>query len=41
MAYVSNNRLYITNITVLGGVTVGQWSMETAEGGLAFRWIGE
>lgn len=41
VAYVSNNRLYITNITVLGGVTVGQWSMETAEGGLAFRWIGE
>lgn len=41
VAYVSNNRLYITNITVLGGVTVGQWSMETVEGGLAFRWIGE
>ena len=40
VAYVSNNRLYITNITVLGGIDVGQWSMETAEGGLAFRWIG-
>ena len=40
VAYVSNNRLYITNITVLGGIDVGQWSMEAAEGGLAFRWIG-
>lgn len=40
VAYVSNNRLYITSITVLGGIDVGQWSMETAEGGLAFRWIG-
>ena len=40
VAYVSNNRLYITNITVLGGVSVGEWSMEEAEGGLAFRWIG-
>ena len=40
VAYVSNNRLYITNITVLGGIDVGQWSLEAAEGGLAFRWIG-
>lgn len=40
VAYVSNNRLYITNITVLGSIDVGQWSMEAAEGGLAFRWIG-
>ena len=40
VAYVSNNRLYITNITVLGGIGIGQWSMEAAEGGLAFRWIG-
>ena len=40
VAYVSNNRLYITNITVLGGIGIGQWSVEAAEGGLAFRWIG-
>ena len=40
VAYVSNNRLYITNITVLGGIGIGQWSLEAAEGGLAFRWIG-
>ena len=40
VAYVSNNRLYITNITVLGAIAVGQWSVEAAEGGLAFRWIG-
>ena len=37
---MSNNRLYITNITVLGAIAVGQWSVEAAEGGLAFRWIG-
>ncbi len=40
VAYVSNNRLYITNITVLGGIGIGKWSVEAAEGGLAFRWIG-
>ena len=40
VAYVSNNRLYITNITVLGGIAIGAWSVEAAEGGLAFRWIG-
>ena len=39
VAYVSNNRLYITNITVLEGGTLGQWQITTASG-LAFRWIG-
>ena len=39
VAYVSNNRLYITNITVLGGVPLGKWQITTASG-LAFRWIG-
>ena len=38
IAYVSNNRLYITNITVLGGIGIGKWSIGTAEDG--FRWIG-
>lgn len=40
VVYVSNNRLYITNITVLGGIAIGDWSVEAAESGLAFRWIG-
>ena len=40
VAYVSNNRLYITNITVLGGIGIGKWSIGTAEDGLVFRWIG-
>ncbi len=40
VAYVSNNRLYISNITVLGGIGLGQWSIGTAEDGLVFRWIG-
>ena len=40
VAYVSNNRLYITNITVLGGITMGKWSIGTAEDGLVFRWMG-
>ena len=39
VAYVSNNRLYITNITVLGEVTLGRW-MITERQGLAFRYIG-
>lgn len=39
VAYVSNNRLYITNITVLEGVTLGCWQLDSAAG-LAFRWIG-
>ena len=25
---------------LLGAIAVGQWSVEAAEGGLAFRWIG-
>ena len=40
VAYVSNNQLYITDITVLGTVCIGEWSVEAAEGGLTFRWIG-
>lgn len=39
IAYVSNNRLYITNITVLSGLTIGKWQLGTS-GGLSFRWIG-
>lgn len=39
VAYVSNNRLYITNITVPDGLDIGQWSI-SSRNGLAFRWIG-
>ncbi len=39
IAYVSNNRLYITNITVLDSVDLGQWRIST-DNGLAFQWIG-
>ena len=39
VAYVSNNRLYISNITVLEGLTLGRWEIST-DNGLAFKWIG-
>ena len=39
IAYVSNNRLYITNITVLDSVSLGQWRLESGNG-LSFKWIG-
>lgn len=39
VAYVSNNSLYIKNITVLSSMTIGEWKVST-EGGLTFRWIG-
>lgn len=39
VAYVSNNRLYITNITVLEGVSIGEWEI-SSENGLVIRWMG-
>lgn len=39
VAYVSNNRLYINDITVLSGMTVGSWRIST-DRGLVFQWIG-
>lgn len=39
VAYLSDNRLYITDITVLSGLTVGSWRMESA-GGLTWQWMG-
>ena len=39
IAYVSNNRLYITNITVLDSIGIGSWRMDSGSG-LAFKWIG-
>ena len=39
IAYVSNNRLYITNITVLDSIRIGTWRLDSGSG-LAFKWIG-
>ena len=39
VAYVSNNRLYITNITVLEGMSIGEWEI-LSENGLVIRWMG-
>lgn len=39
IAYVSNNQLYITNITVLNEMAIGKWKVST-DNGLAFKWIG-
>lgn len=39
VAYVSNNRLYITGITVLDKMTLGEWEVSTSNG-MAFKWIG-
>ena len=39
VAYVSNNRLYISNITVLQAVTLGRWEISGSDG-LSFKWIG-
>ena len=39
VAYLSDNRLYITDITVLSGLTVGQWRMESRDG-LVWQWMG-
>lgn len=39
VAYVSNNKLYITSITVLSNMDIGPWRISSSNG-LAFRWIG-
>lgn len=39
VAYISNNRLYIRDITVLGSVTLGSWRLDSSDG-LAFQWMG-
>ncbi len=39
VAYVSNNQLYIKNITVLQAVTVGRWEIDGSDG-LTIKWIG-
>ena len=40
VAYVSNNRLYITNITVMDNITAGSWIISSGGGGLKFQWNG-
>ncbi len=39
VAYVSNNRLYINNITVLQAITLGRWDIDGTDG-LSIKWIG-
>ena len=39
VAYVSDNQLYITSITVLDCLTIGSWRLSQTDG-LAFQWIG-
>ena len=39
IANVSNNKMYINNITVLQAMTLGKWEL-TTRSGLAFKWIG-
>lgn len=39
VAYISDYKLYITNVHVTGTLTVGQYELDTSDG-LAFRWIG-
>lgn len=39
VAYLSNNKLYITNSTVLENLQIGSWSVRSGNG-LAFKWIG-
>ena len=40
VAYLSDNRLYITNITILGGLTLGNIWAVTHNGGFTVKWIG-
>lgn len=39
VAYISDFRLYITNVQVTGNLILGNFEVDTTEG-LAFRWIG-
>ena len=40
VAYLSNNRLYVTDVTALSRLTVGSWSIEDGTGGLVIKWRG-
>lgn len=40
VAYISDYKLYITNVHITGTLTMGNYEIDTSDG-LAFRWIGE
>ncbi len=40
VAYMSNNQLYITDVTALATLRVGKWKIEDGASGLVFRWEG-
>ena len=40
VAYMSNNQLYITDVTALSRLTIGHWSFEDGPGGLVVKWRG-
>jgi hypothetical protein len=39
VAYISDYKLYITNVQITGSLTVGGYGIDTSDG-LAFRWMG-
>lgn len=39
VAYISDYKLYITNVHITGSLTIGEYEVDTSDG-LAFRWIG-
>ena len=39
VAYISDYKLYITNVHITGTLTIGNYEMDTSDG-LTFRWIG-
>ena len=39
VAYISDYKLYITNVHITGNLTIGQFEIDTSDG-LAFRWMG-
>ncbi len=40
VAYISNNQLYITNATVTGYLRIGNFMIDTSDGGFALRYVG-
>lgn len=39
VAYISDYKLYITNVHITGNLTIGEYEIDTSDG-LSFRWIG-
>lgn len=39
VAYISDYKLYITNVHITGTLTIGEYEIDTSDG-LAFRWLG-